>query len=83
MDREGPYRIRGSGGKHLAFPLPTWPQGVCWAPRLGPLQFKAPSGHMGTRGVGGREVGERGGEADSGGGTLQDQRIRGDMASYP
>ena len=54
-------------GRHGGcFPHPLRTREACWAPRPGPPPSKATSGHKGSRGVGGRDEGGRGGEADMG-----------------
>ena len=55
------------------------PAHLAWGPagsRPGPSFSGVPSGLVGPRGMGGREEGGRGREADGGGVTLQDQKIR-------
>ena len=64
----GPLGSEDQGGMCLAFPLPTRPWEACLAPGPGPPPSRAPSSHVGPRGMGGREERGRGGEADGGGG---------------
>ena len=88
--REGPSgarRIGGSAASVSPAQQARRPAGLPgrspahWAPGPGPPFSRAPSSLVGPKGwERGREEGGRQGEADGGGGTLQDQRIRGGMA---
>ena len=73
MTDSGALWIGGSGKHDRHFPHPFWPWEASWASGPGPPLSKAPSTHVGPRGMGGGKK-RRGGQERA----LQDWRIEGE-----